>query len=131
MKFFQLKKITVYVAESAEKMAEKAAVKFAESAKRLLEEKSEINVIFSGAESQQAFHKNLTERDDIEWPKINAFGVDEFYAPEMPAEMAVCAQPQRDLYSKVPLKLQKNCRHLFSSKLMVLICSWIMNHHRF
>jgi glucosamine-6-phosphate deaminase len=94
----------VLVGDSTSQMAEKAASDFADHVKGLLKSKHEINVVFSGAESQSVFHRFLRERSDIEWGRINAFAVDEFYAPDLPAENAVSAQPRRDLYAYVTMK---------------------------
>jgi glucosamine-6-phosphate deaminase len=96
--------LSVTVAESTAEMAALAALHFATAAGRLLSSAPEINVIFSGAESQQPFHRALLGQLGIPWNRINAFGVDEFYAPGLPPENAVCAQPQRDLYRHVALK---------------------------
>jgi glucosamine-6-phosphate deaminase len=94
----------VVVAESTESMGALAAGHFAAAALDLLRSVPEINVIFSGAESQQPFHRALVREPGIPWQRINAFGVDEFYAPGLPPESAVSAQPRRDLYRHVPLK---------------------------
>ncbi len=97
-------RMKVFVAGTTEQMAEKAAADFAAGARLLLKERPEINVVFSGAESQSVFHHSLRKRKDIEWEKINAFAVDEFHSPGMPSENAVAAQPARDLYKFVSLK---------------------------
>jgi glucosamine-6-phosphate deaminase len=104
MKEFSYGKLKVLAADSTAQMAARAAADFAASARSLLQTRREINVVFSGAESQTKFHAALRERRDVEWGRINAFSVDEFYAPGMAAENAVSAQPTRDLYKHVPLK---------------------------
>lgn len=104
MKEFACGRMKVLAADSTSEMAEKAAADFAADAAALLKSNKEINVVFSGAESQTVFHRSLRGRTDIEWRRINAFSVDEFYAPGMSAENAVSAQPTRDLYRHVPLK---------------------------
>jgi glucosamine-6-phosphate deaminase len=96
--------LRVFTAETTEEMAGRAADDFAAHAARLLQGVPEINIVFAGAESQQAFHAALRERRTISWHRINAFSVDEFIAPGMPPENAVSAQPRRDLYRHVPLK---------------------------
>jgi glucosamine-6-phosphate deaminase len=96
--------LEVCAAGSTEEMAETAAADFARSAAKLLPLRGELNVVFAGAESQGAFHAALRARTDIAWERINAFSVDEFIAPGMPAATAVCAQPKRDLYAHVPLR---------------------------
>jgi glucosamine-6-phosphate deaminase len=47
------------------------------------------------------FHRALAAREDIDWSRINAFAVDDFWSPGMPAACRVAAQPARDLYSRV------------------------------
>ena len=104
MREFTCGRMKVLVADSTSLMAEKAAADFAAGAAALLRSNTEINVVFSGAESQTMFHRALGGRTDIEWRRINAFAVDEFYDPGMPAENAVSSQPTRDLYRHVHLK---------------------------
>ena len=104
MRSFRSGSLEVIVADSTASMADMAASWFAESVRALLREQQEINVVFSGAESQAPFHAALCGRAGIEWQKINAFAVDEFYAPGMAKENAVAAQPARDLYAHVPMK---------------------------
>jgi len=104
MREFACGRMRVLAADSTSQMAEKAAADFAAGAAALLRSNPEINVVFSGAESQSVFHRSLRARTDIDWNRINAFSVDEFYAPGMRAENAVSAQPTRDLYEHVSLK---------------------------
>ena len=85
-------------------MAERAAEDFSSTAASLLGALPVIDVVFSGAQSQGAFHAALRVRQDIAWDRINAFAVDEFYSPGMPAGNAVSAQPRRDLYRHVALR---------------------------
>ena len=97
-------KMKVLAADSTAEMATRAAADFAGAVRSLLKSRADINVVFSGAESQSPFHQALRNRADIEWKRINAFSVDEFYSPGMPEENAVSAQPTRDLYRHVSLK---------------------------
>jgi glucosamine-6-phosphate deaminase len=85
-------------------MAEKAAEDFASAAVNHLQGRDDINVVFAGAESQQAFHWALVHRKDIEWGRINAFAVDDFLCIGMPESFSVAAQPMRDLYAHVKPK---------------------------
>lgn len=103
MQKFKDGELEVVVFASVDELAQQAADDFASASARLLTERDGINVVFSGAESQMKFHKALRSRDDIEWRRIHAFAVDEFCAPDIPAECSVCYQPRRDLYDHVPL----------------------------
>ena len=104
MREFACGRMKVLSADSTSEMAEKAAADFAAGAAALLRSNPEINVVFSGAESQSVFHRSVRARTDIDWSRINAFSVDEFHAPGIRAENAVSAQPTRDLYEHVSLK---------------------------
>ncbi len=101
---FRHGELNVIVADTTEELARRAADDFAADAGRLLAGRDELNVYFAGAESQMAFHRALAGRTDVDWPRINALGVDEFWAPDIPPQCAVCAQPRRDLYGRVPLR---------------------------
>jgi len=102
---FTHEKIQVSVADSSLEMAELAAADLAAEVNRLAQASTDdIHIVFAGAESQQEFHKALVRRSDIDWTRIQAFAVDEFYAPGIPAEYAVSRQPRRDLYDHVPIK---------------------------
>jgi glucosamine-6-phosphate deaminase len=96
--------MSVIVGNDTSQMAARAAQDFADSVRGLLSSHAELNVVFSGAESQSAFHTALRARKEIAWDRLNAFAIDEFYAPGIPAEYAVCAQPCRDLYSHASFK---------------------------
>jgi len=92
------------VAGSAAEAAERAAADFAGLAAGLLRSRAQLNVVFAGAESQQEFHRALARRADVPWPRINAFAVDEFWAPGIPPELAVAAEPRRELYARVLIR---------------------------
>lgn len=82
-------------------MAAGAAEDFAALAAGRLARQDELNVVFAGAESQMAFHQALAARGGIAWERINAFAVDEFWSPGLPPELAVAAEPRRELYARV------------------------------
>lgn len=85
-------------------MAQLAADHVAETMRALLIQKEEISIYFSGAESQQEFHRCLRKMPGVEWLRINAFAVDEFLDDKIPPTLAVSNQPKRDLYQHVSLK---------------------------
>ena len=94
-------RLEVRIFEGAGQLAAAAASQVADDIRQLLAGRSEINVIISGAESQQGFHRELAGIGDIDWGRINTFSVDEFSAPGIEARFAVAGQPARDLYSRV------------------------------
>lgn len=101
MRAFERDGIRVFVGESTEEMARKAAEDVAQAVGEVLAETDEVNIVFAAAESQQAFHRALRDAPGIEWSQVNAFAVDDFHAPGIPAELAVAAQIRRDLHSHV------------------------------
>ncbi len=94
-------RLRVLVGASTEEMASRAASDFAEAVRERLAGAREVNIAFAGAESQAGFHAALRARRDIDWKRVHAFAVDEFWSPGMRPECAVSAQPRRDLYSAV------------------------------
>ncbi|MEI8093877.1 MAG: 6-phosphogluconolactonase [Spirochaetales bacterium] len=96
--------MTVIRGQSTPDMARLAAEAFARSVSELLVDHDSLPVVFSGAQSQMEFHAALRQRSDIPWNRLDAFAVDEFYAPGIPRHLRVCAQPERDLYSQLPFR---------------------------
>lgn len=88
--------------DTTERMAAAAAAEAAEVITGHILRRGEANVVFAGAESQQAFHRALS-REAIDWPNLRAFSVDEFVSPDLPEACAVGAQTKRDLYAHVPI----------------------------
>jgi glucosamine-6-phosphate deaminase len=97
-------KLKVLVYPDVTEMAKAVAEDVRHRIISLLQEKEEINIVFSGAKSQQTFHQELAKIKEINWKRINAFTVDEFYCPGMNPEYTVARQPIRDLYSIVSPK---------------------------
>jgi glucosamine-6-phosphate deaminase len=94
-------KLKVLIYQDVALLAKAVANTVRNTINSMLKEKDEINIVFSGAKSQQAFHVELAKFKDIDWKRINAYAVDEFYCPRMSAEYTVAQQPIRDLYSVV------------------------------
>ncbi len=88
--------------ESTDAMARAAAGEAAEVITSTILRRGEANLLVSGAESQQSFHRALAN-ESVDWLKVRAFTVDEFVAPGLPAQCAVAAQPARDLFKQVPV----------------------------
>ncbi len=80
-----------------DELAERAARDVAGRILGVLESKAEVNLILSGAESQEKFLQALAGSAGIDWSRVNYFAVDEFHAPGMDAAHAVAAQPLRIL----------------------------------
>jgi len=98
---FKTGKLMVQVYPDYKEMSATAANDAGNCIKGVLNQKDEINIVFSGALSQQEFHKYLAKIPGIDWNRINAFSVDEFYCPQMQKSCTVAQQPIRDLYNAV------------------------------
>ncbi len=75
---FKKDKLEVKIYENRTLMGQGAADDIAECIKKCLAEKSEINMIFAAAPSQNDMLAALCARDDIEWERINGFHMDEY-----------------------------------------------------
>lgn len=75
---FKKDELTVKISDTRDEMGKVAAKDIADCIKKLLSEKSEINMIFAAAPSQNDMLLHLCEYEDIEWERINAFHMDEY-----------------------------------------------------
>jgi glucosamine-6-phosphate deaminase len=104
MKTFKKDKLDVNIYDSRAEMGAAAARDVSAKIKELLKSKSELNIIFAAAPSQNEVLASLAADKTIPWEKINAFHMDEY--------VGLCAEaPQgfgnflsERLFSLVPLK---------------------------
>ncbi len=78
LKEFSVDCLNVCVYENRCEMGKAAAKQFYQAVKTKLKEKSQLNIIFAAAPSQNDFLESLKEYEDIEWDKINVFHMDEY-----------------------------------------------------
>lgn len=71
-------KLEVKAYATRDEMGKAAAKDIADTIKRCLAEKSEINMIFAAAPSQNDMLYHLCREEGIAWEKINAFHMDEY-----------------------------------------------------
>jgi glucosamine-6-phosphate deaminase len=101
MESFVLGQLEVRVHDRTEDMALDAAGHVAARIRTLLGTQAEVNMVVSGALSQQAFHHALTREPRVAWHRVNCYAVDEFWSPALNAAYSVAEQPRRDLYAVV------------------------------
>ena len=77
MKSFMTDKLTVNIYESRAEMGKAAALDIKRAIVAALSEKSEINMIFAAAPSQNEVLSSLVADSEIEWARINAYHMDE------------------------------------------------------
>ena len=74
MKEYRVDNLTVKIMPTRKEMGEVSAIDIKNKIKELLQEKSEINMIFAAAPSQNDVLKSLV----IEWNRVNAYHMDEY-----------------------------------------------------
>ena len=86
VKEMQAGKLKVQVFDSRKSMGEASAKDVSAKIRELLSNKSEINMIFAAAPSQDDFLAALRNDKSIQWERINAFHMDEYIGldPEAP-----------------------------------------------
>lgn len=78
IKEFKKDKLDIRIYETRAEMGAAAAAACAETMRRLLKEKKEINMIFAAAPSQNEFLENLVKAEGIDWSRVNGFHMDEY-----------------------------------------------------
>ena len=104
MKIFTKDKLTVKVYDSRTEMGRNAAKEIKEKIKELLSVKSEINMIFAAAPSQNEVLAALAADNDIEWGRINAFHMDEYIGLDKNAPQGFGNFLKEHLFGLVPFK---------------------------
>lgn len=103
IKEFQAEKLKIKVFDNRRSLGENAALEAASKIRELLKEKSEINMIFAAAPSQNEFLENLLG-ENIEWNRINAFHMDEYIGLESNAPQGFGNFLRDRLFGKVNFK---------------------------
>lgn len=86
-------RLKVTISETRAELGEVAAREVAAYIRSLLETKPEVNIIFASAPSQNEFLQNLLSYD-IDWPRVNAFHMDEYIGID-PCARGVRTVPSR------------------------------------
>lgn len=97
-------KLVVRCYDSRESMGAAAAKDCAAEIRRLLSKKSEINMIFAAAPSQNEMLSALVKESGIEWNRVNAFHMDEYVGLPADAPQGFGNFLRGHIFSKVPFK---------------------------
>ena len=97
-------KLLVKAFENRTLMGEAAARDIKEKIKELLAEKSEINMIFAAAPSQNDVLKSLVCDPEIEWSRINAYHMDEYIGLDKDAPQGFGNFLKEHIFGLVPFK---------------------------
>ena len=104
MKTFQQDKLQVEIYENRTLMGEAAARDIKAKIAELLSQKSEINMIFAAAPSQNDVLKALVEDKEIEWNRVNAYHMDEYIGLDKDAPQGFGNFLKAHIFGLVPFK---------------------------
>ena len=104
MKTYNVDKLKVKIFPTRREMGEDAAKDIKERIKALLSEKSEINMIFAAAPSQNDVLKSLVEDKSIEWNRVNAYHMDEYIGLDKDAPQGFGNFLKEHIFGLVPFK---------------------------
>ncbi len=85
-------------------MGQKAATDLKKTILELLKDKTDINIVFAAAPSQNEFFDALCSDKAIQWERINAYHMDEYIALPENAPQRFGNFLKRSLFGKVPFK---------------------------
>ena len=101
---FKKDKLYVKTFDTRDEMGKAAATDIAECIKKCLAKKDEINMIFAAAPSQNDVLLSLTQCNDIEWNRINAYHMDEYIGLSKDAPQGFGNFLMEHIFSLVPFK---------------------------
>ena len=104
MKTLKKDKLVVEIYENRTLMGEAAARDIKAKIGELLAQKSEINMIFAAAPSQNDVLKSLVEDKEIEWDRVNAYHMDEYIGHDKDAPQGFGNFLKEHIFGLVPFK---------------------------
>lgn len=102
-KKMQIDKLRIKIYPTREEMGIDVAQEAIEYINAQLETKSELNIIFAAAPSQNDLLKEL-DRADVEWGSVNAFHMDEYVGLAVDAPQCFRSYLDRHIFSRFPFK---------------------------
>ncbi len=104
MQNFKKDKLLIKIYDTRAEMGSAAGKEISDCIKELLKEKSEINMIFAAAPSQNEVLDYLANDKTIPFEKINAFHMDEYVGIDKAAPQGFAMFLKNALFDKVPFK---------------------------
>ncbi len=104
MRSFKKDKLNVMIFENRSDMGKKAAIDIKEKIVELLKTKDEINMIFAAAPSQNDVLYSLSQEENIEWNRINAYHMDEYVGLDKDAPQGFGNFLKEHIFSLCPFK---------------------------
>ena len=97
-------RLNVCIHDSREEMGMKGAAVVAETIRKLISEKGEINLIFASSPSQDDLLVALAAEPDIEWKRVNAFHMDEYIGLGIDAGSSFANYLEKGFFSQVEFR---------------------------
>lgn len=104
MKKLQKDLLSVEIYSTRNEMGKAAGIKAAETIRKLLSEKAEVNIIFAAAPSQNEMLSTLIKQGGIEWERVNAFHMDEYIGLSKDAPQGFGNFLKDRIFSLLPFK---------------------------
>jgi glucosamine-6-phosphate deaminase len=104
IKEFFADKLKVRVFKARKQMGNTAALEVAAKLEELLKAKSEVNMLFAAAPSQNEFLETLVGLETIEWSRVNAFHLDEYIGLPSDAPQGFGNFLHRNIFGELPFK---------------------------
>lgn len=104
IKSFVRDKLTVRVFENSDEMGCEAALFTSGLIRTLLEEKETVNMIFAAAPSQDTLLKYLVKDNSVDWPRINAYHMDEYIGLSAQTPQSFASYLKSHIFDLVPFK---------------------------
>lgn len=101
---FKKDKLAVEIFPGRVEMGKKVAADVSEKIRELLKQKSEVNIIFAAAPSQEEMLQSLVADTTIDWSSINAFHMDEYKGISEDAPQGFGNFLRDRIFSKVPFR---------------------------
>ncbi len=101
---FKIDKLLVRIFNDKESLGRASAHDTAEKIKYLLQQKSEIRMVFAAAPSQNEFLDELVKTEGIEWKRITAFHMDEYIGLNENAEQLFSKYLMNRIFTAVDFK---------------------------
>lgn len=104
MKIMTKDQLKVEIYDTRAEMGNAAGNRAAELIKKMLSEKSEVNVIFAAAPSQNETLSTLISCAEIDWNRVNAFHMDEYIGLDKDAPQGFGNFLKDRIFGKLPFK---------------------------
>lgn len=101
---FYNEKLLVNIFATREEMGKYAAKEVVSKIRELLEGKSEINMIFAAAPSQEELIEYMIKDPTVPWNRINAFHMDEYIGLGSDDPQSFCNHLRKRIFEKIPFK---------------------------